>query len=218
MADRRKYLVVLGTETEMEISGKDVLQVTIERFTAVCPDIWVITVLPPVRIPAWRSYCMVRNFNHRQSLVAAGFTPFHSVRKALEKVPDGALVIIHDGDRPLVRPALITGMLRRMAEGARALVPVLPSRDAVKRVREDSMEDIPSGEEPVFLAQTPQMYLSEDIKAAYADAYDFSLSDASSVVERKNIPLTPVEGEWLNFKVLNREDLALAQAVIDGNN
>lgn len=213
-------MIVLGTEREMEISGKDLLQVAMERFTAVCPDIRVITVLPAARIPAWRKYCTVRNFNHPQSLVPAGFTPFHSLRKALEKVPDGALVIVHDGDRPLVSPALVGDMLRRMTEGTRALVPVIPSPDAVKRTRlsDGILEDIPSGETPVLLAQTPQMYLSEDIKAAYADAYDFSLSDASSVVGRKQIPLTPVSGERLNFRVLSHEDLVLAQAVIDGNN
>lgn len=216
MAQRRKYLIVLGTGTEMEISGKDMLQIAIERFTEVCPEIRVITVLPAARIPAWRSYCMVRNFNIPQSLVAAAFTPFHSIRNALEKVPEGALVIIHEGDRPLVSSALVEKMFRQMDEGARALVPVLPSPDAVKRA--GSLEDIPSGEEALCLAQTPQMYLSEDIRAAYADAYDFSLSDASSVVGRKQIPLTPVKGERQNFRVLTREDLALAKAVIDGNN
>lgn len=216
MPVRKKYLVVLGTDSEMELAGKDVLQLAMERFTAVCPDIRIITVLPAGRIPAWRNYCTVRNFNHPQALVPAGFTPFHSVRKALEKVPDGVWVIIHDGDRPLVSPAFIAEMFRRMAEGGRALVPVIPAPDAVKRA--GTLEDIPSGETPLLLAQTPQIYLSEDIKAAYADAYDFSLSDASSVVGRKQIPLTPVPGERLNFKVLTGEDLVLAQAVIDGNN
>ena len=219
MPDRKKYLIVLGGEAEMELSGKDMLQVAIERFTAVCPDIRVITVLPAARISAWRSYCSVRNFHYPQALVPAGFTLFHSVRKALEKVPDGALVIIHDGDRPLVSHRLIEEMLRRMAGGVRALVPVIVSPDAVKRAGAEggALEDIPSGEYPLFLAQTPQMYLSEDVRAAYAEAYDFSLSDPSSVVGRKQIPLTPVEGERLNFRVMTREELALAQAVIDGN-
>lgn len=216
MPERKKYLIVLGSEAEMEISGKDMLQVAIECFTAVCPDIRVVTVLPSARIPAWRNYCTVRNFHYPQALVPAGFTLFHSVRKALEKVPDGALVIIHEGDRPLVSRRLVGGMLRRMAEGVRALVPVIPSPEAVKRGA--SLEDIPSGEDPLLLAQTPQMYLSEDVRAAYAEAYDFSFSDPSSVVGRKQIPLTPFEGERLNFRVMHREELMLAQAVIDGNN
>ena len=161
----------------MEIREKAILQRTIEKFTSACPGIKVVTVLPEAHIPYWKEYCLSRNFSHPQTLVHGGVTRFHSVRAALEKVPDGAVVAIHDGVRPLVSASLIRSMVARM-DSCRALIPVLPVTDTLKALR-----SVPDGDDgrrlvriegreidrsEVFAAQTPQIFRSEDIKAAYA--------------------------------------------------
>lgn len=215
--DRKKYLILAGGRPGIVISGKDVLQLTLERFAAVCPDIRVILVLPPEDIDSWRNYCAVRNFNLPQRLVTTGFTPFHSLRNALAEVPDGVLAIVHDADRPLVSTGLIAGMLRRMEEGARALIPVVPAEGDVKTVRrEEGITGSFSPEEgEVLLAQTPQMFLSEDLKAAYAQPYSTDFTDAASVVAaRIKIPLVPVRGERYNLKVCDPQDAAVARVVL----
>ena len=106
--DRKKYLIVMaaGSGTRMgadmpkqfiEIDGKAILQMTIEKFLEACPGINVVTVLPEAHMSYWRSYCLERNFTCPQILVKGGITRFHSVRNALAKVPDNAIVAIHDG-------------------------------------------------------------------------------------------------------------------------
>lgn len=207
----------------MEIREKAILQRTIEKFIAACPEIKVVTVLPESHIPYWKEYCLSRNFSHPQTLVHGGVTRFHSVRAALEKVPDGAVVAIHDGVRPLVSASLIRSMVSRM-DSCRALIPVLPVTDTLKalhQVRDDDDgrklvriggREIDRSE--VFAAQTPQIFRSEDIKAAYSQPYDTSFTDDASVAERYGIPLEWCPGERLNLKITTPEDMILAEAII----
>ena len=123
--ERKRYLVVTagGTGTRMgttlpkqflSLGGRAVLQRTIEQFLKACPDIRVITVLPEGHMAWWRRYCRDRNFNCPQRLVPGGFTRFHSVKNALEYVPDGAIVAVHDAVRPLLSVDLIRTMFERM--------------------------------------------------------------------------------------------------------
>ncbi len=207
----------------IEIREKAILQRTIEKFIAACPEIKVVTVLPEAHIPYWKEYCLSRNFSHPQTLVHGGVTRFHSVRAALEKVPDGAVVAIHDGVRPLVSAPLIRSMVSRM-DSCRALIPVLPVTDTLKALRQ--VRDGDDGRKlvridgreidrsEVFAAQTPQIFRSEDIKAAYSQPYDTSFTDDASVAERYGIPLEWCPGERLNLKITTPEDMILAEAII----
>ena len=207
----------------LDLGGKPVLRRTIETFVSAIPDIKVITVLPKEHISFWKEYCLSSEFTCPQLLVSGGITRFHSVRNALERVPDGAIVAIHDGVRPLVSTGLIREMFSKM-EGGRihALIPVVPSVDTLKvldtvqsdlgeRIIKDSGEGIDRSR--VFGAQTPQMFLSEDIKDAYSQAFDTSFTDDASVVSKKGIPLSFCAGERYNFKLTSPEDLSLARMI-----
>lgn len=204
----------------LDLGGKPVLRRTIETFVSAVPDIKVITVLPKEHIPFWKEYCVSNDFNCPQLLVAGGITRFHSVRNALEKVPEGAIVAIHDGVRPLLSQKLVSGMFSKMERGKiHALIPVVPSVDTLKVLdRTVSGELTDSGEgidrSRVFGAQTPQLFLSGDIKAAYSQAFDTSFTDDASVASKKGIPLSFCDGERYNFKLTSPEDLALARMII----
>lgn len=211
----------------LDLGGKPILRRTIETFVSAVPEIRVITVLPREHISFWREYCLSSDFLCPQLLVAGGFTRFHSVRNALEKVPDGAVVAIHDGVRPLLSQELVRNMFSKMSTGkCRALIPVLPSVDTLKlldKAKGDLGEDIlkSSGEEidrsRVYCAQTPQMFRSEDIKSAYSQAFDTSFTDDASVAARKGIPLSYCLGERYNFKLTSPEDLELARMIISSS-
>jgi 2-C-methyl-D-erythritol 4-phosphate cytidylyltransferase len=227
--ERKRYLVVTagGSGTRMgttlpkqflQLEGRAVLQMTIERFLSACPDIKVITVLPEAHIPWWRKYCRERNFNCPQRLVAGGFTRFHSVQNALAFVPDGAVVAVHDAVRPLLTPALIRTMFERM-DTVRALVPVVPSVDTLAVLDRDPDGTLRDSGEAVdrtriFGAQTPQIFRSEDLKAAYGQGFDLSFTDDASVARRYGIPLSYIAGERNNIKLTTPEDLSLAAAIL----
>ena len=194
------------------LDGVPILQRTIERFLEVEPDLKVITVLPRVHFQTWKDLCAVHSFHCPQTLVAGGLTRFHSVQNALRKVPDGAIVSIHDGVRPLISADLVRRMLDRMQQGdCRALLPVVPVVDTLRSV--DPATPDPDRSR-IVAVQTPQIFRSEDIKAAYGQAYDLAFTDDASVAARKGIPLTLEQGERFNLKITTPEDLFLAQAIL----
>jgi len=178
----------------------------------------VITVLPEAHVAWWRRYCRERGFNCPQRLVSGGFTRFHSVKNALAYVPDGAVVAVHDAVRPLLSPALIRAIFERM-DTVRALIPVVPSVDTLAVLDRDpdgTLRD--AGEEVdrtrIFGAQTPQMFWSEDLKAAYNQGFDMAFTDDASVARRYGIPLSYIAGERNNIKLTTPEDLSLAEAIL----
>ena len=231
---RKKYVVMMaaGSGTRMgaqmpkqflELDGKAILRKTIETFLEACPDISVITVLPGQYVDYWRDYCYRNNFICPQILVKGGITRFHSVRNALKKVPDGSVVAVHDGVRPLLTEDMIRNMFDR-AEDCPALIPVVPCVDTMKvlqkKVWDDGSETLSAipgqsvDRSVLYGAQTPQIFHSELLKAAYDQAYDTAFTDDASVVERYGKSLSYVMGERLNIKITTGEDLVIAEAVM----
>ncbi|MGN0189505.1 MAG: 2-C-methyl-D-erythritol 4-phosphate cytidylyltransferase [Candidatus Cryptobacteroides sp.] len=227
--EKKKYLIVTagGHGTRMgssvpkqflAIGEKPVLQLTIEKFLEAVPDVKVVTVLPKTHIATWKSYCFEHNFICPQILVEGGITRFHSVRNALEKVPDGALVAVHDGVRPFVTKELIRKLFS-LAETSPAVIPVTPVTDTLKVLVRDGegllkpVAGASADRSVLYGAQTPQVFSSDILKKAYCCAYDTAFTDDASVVERTGTPLSYIEGERLNIKITTPEDLVLANAL-----
>lgn len=230
--ERKKYLVVtaggLGTRMGghvpkqfLELGGKSILHLTLEKFMEAEPDLHIITVLPEEHLSTWRQYCQKASFACPQRLVKGGFTRFHSVKNALEYVPDGVLVAVQDG----VRPLLSVGKIRELfaaAQNVPALIPVLPVTDTLKVLLKGPDGILHSAGETIdrsriWGAQTPQIFHSEQLKAAYSQGYDTLFTDDASVAEKYGIPLSFAEGEKYNLKITTPEDLVLAQAIIDSS-
>lgn len=228
--DRKFYAVIvaagsglrLGSSVPkqfLDLDGKPVLRRTMEQFLAAVPDVRLVVVLPRDWEDYWKQQCIESNFNVPQVLSRGGLTRFHSVQAALAKVPDGAVVAVHDGVRPLVSPALIRRMLELMEE-RHALIPVTPVADTLKVLRKEGEELLPVegrilDRSEVYAAQTPQMFRSEDLKAAYTQPYDLSFTDDASVAASYGIPLSFVEGERYNLKITTVQDLEVARKLVD---
>ena len=226
---RKKYVIVMaaGSGTRMgadvpkqfiELNGKAILRMTIETFRQACPDVSVITVLPEAHMAYWKDYCLKNSFTCPQVLVKGGITRFHSVRNALEKVPEGAIVAIHDGVRPLISQELVRSMFEK-AEETPALIPVTPCVDTMKVLERqgDELVSIPGvkvDRSVLFGVQTPQIFHSEIIKEAYSQAYDTAFTDDASVLEKYGKNPSYVAGERFNIKITTQDDLLLARAIL----
>ena len=229
--ERKKYVIIMaaGSGTRMgagrpkqflELEGKAILQKTMEVFLNACPGISVITVLPQDFIGYWREYCLENNFVCPQILVPGGITRFHSVRNALDRVPEGALVAVHDGVRPLLSEGLVRDMFEK-AEGVPALIPVTPCVDTMKVLenKDGELVAVPGAKADrsvLYGAQTPQIFHSEILKEAYAMPYDTSFTDDASVVEKYGKNLSFIIGERFNIKLTTQDDLKIARALIEG--
>lgn len=228
--DRKIYIIVMAAGSGLrmgadrpkqflELGGRPILQRTIEQFYLNIPDARIVTVLPADSIAYWRDWCMDNGFHVPQILVAGGITRFHSVRNALAKVPDGAIVAVHDGVRPLFSPELIRNMLGRM-DSCRALIPVIPMVDTLKVLGKgpggelQTVDGVTVDRSQVFGAQTPQIFYSEDLKSAYELPFDTMFTDDASVAQARKIPLSYIEGERFNIKITTKDDLVLAEAIL----
>ncbi len=228
--DRTKYLIVMagGSGTRMgapvpkqfmSLDGAPVMQKTIWRFVQAVPDIKIVTVLPAEYVQMWKDLCYKYSFDVPQTIVHGGLTRFHSVRNGLVKVPEGAVVAVHDGVRPFVSPGLVEKLFR-MAGGLPAVVPAVPCTDTLRPVARDAAGELvrlasepPVDRSRVYAVQTPQVFWSEVLKNAYGQAYDTSFTDDASVVEKAGVEVVYTDGERNNIKLTTPEDMRLAEAL-----
>ena len=199
----------------LELGGKSVLQLTLERLKEGIPDAELITVLPQDQISVWKQMCYDSRFSCRQTLVAGGITRFHSVKNALAKVPDGAIVAVHDGVRPLISPAFVRRLLDEALEFGSA-VPLMPCVETMKLMYPKTLT--PCGgyadRSRLFGIQTPQFFRSEMLKAAYRQPFDTAFTDDSSVAEAAGASLHYCPGERFNIKLATPDDMLLAEALL----
>jgi len=106
-------------------------------------------------------------------------------------------------------------------EGARrsgAAIPAIPVPDTVKRVAADGSIAGTLARDDLRLAQTPQGFRTELLRAAYALAGQdgFVATDDAAVVEHAGGRVTWVEGSPENFKITLPADLDRAEALLRG--
>jgi 2-C-methyl-D-erythritol 4-phosphate cytidylyltransferase len=143
--------------------------------------------------------------------VTGGATRAESVRAALAEVPEEALVVlVHDAARPLVDVAVIERLLVPLSEGFDGAVPVLAIADTLKSVRDGAIVATVD-REGLVAAQTPQAFLAEPLRRAFAgDLSD--ATDCASLVERAGGRVAAVEGDPRLLKVTTPADLALVES------
>ena len=155
--------------------------------------------------------------------VAGGRNRTGSVRNALAALPlSCGIVAVHDAVRPLVTEAFVKTMFEK-AETAPALIPVIPCVDTMKVLEmkkingEDTLvtkEGQTVDRSVLYAAQTPQIFHSEMLKEAYAQAFDTAFTDDASVVLKYGKNLSYLIGERFNIKLTTQDDLVLAKAIL----
>jgi 2-C-methyl-D-erythritol 4-phosphate cytidylyltransferase len=146
-------------------------------------------------------------------LVVGGATRTASVRAALAAArPAPDAVLVHDAARPLTPPEVVTRVLAALADGAPAVVPVLPVVDTTVSVDGDGVVTGALPRETLRRVQTPQGFAG----AVLVDAYDrlpdgVELSDDAAVVGAAGVPVATVAGDERAAKVTVPHDLALAE-------
>ena len=128
---------------------------------------------------------------------------------------DDAVVLIHDGARPLVDSSLIRRGLSTLRPGAGAI----PCVKSVSSLREllDGVEGSRAVDRSRFVeVQTPQIFHYATIRGAYdAQCGDTSsFTDDASVAEACGVRIDIFEGDHSNIKVTHPEDFYIAEAIL----
>lgn len=194
------------------LRGKPILMHTIERFYNFCNDIKIVVVLPKDEIERWKHLCSEYHFTIQHKVAQGGETRYHSVKNGLALVDNDCIVGIHDGVRPLVSTSVIERCYNE-ADTGKAVIPVIPAVDSLRMVTATGNTAIDRS--PIRLVQTPQVFPSNMLMAAYKQEYTPTFTDDASVVESFGLAITLVDGNIENIKITNPIDLTIADRVFD---
>ena len=187
------------------LNSTPVLMHTITKFSHLDE---VILVVPKIQKDYWNSLCKTHNFNIPHTIVEGGKTRFHSVKNGLEKVNNNSIVAIHDGVRPLISTALINSLVSKIKSGI-GVIPVIPVKDSIRKVEGENSTHIDRSN--LYKVQTPQCFLSADIKEAYTQDFSGTFTDDASVFEANGGKINTLLGEEKNLKITTQEDLNIAE-------
>jgi 2-C-methyl-D-erythritol 4-phosphate cytidylyltransferase/2-C-methyl-D-erythritol 2,4-cyclodiphosphate synthase len=178
----------------------------------------------PCRAADWlpaKVLAVVPGGPRRQESVAAGLDGL----AALPAVTDGPagieaedrVVLVHDGGRPAVSPALVGAVAHAAAEHG-AAIPVVPVAETLKRV-EGELVTGTVDRSSLATAQTPQGVRASILVRAYERfpaAGPETWTDEASLLEACRIPVYAIPGEPSNLKVTTPDDLGRAELTLLG--
>ena len=190
------------------LNGTPILMHTLKQFSHFEE---IVLVLPHSQFDYWRELCSTYNFTQKHTLVPGGKKRFYSVKNGLEKIDENSVIAIHDGVRPLISTKLIDSLITETKSGV-GIIPIIPVKDSIRKVEGEN--SIHVDRSSLFKVQTPQCFLSADIKEAYTQEFSDAFTDDASVFEANGGEITTVLGEEKNLKITTKEDLKIASILI----
>jgi 2-C-methyl-D-erythritol 4-phosphate cytidylyltransferase/2-C-methyl-D-erythritol 2,4-cyclodiphosphate synthase len=197
------------------LAGVPILLRTVRVFTENNHIDRIIVVVPGDWLKATHDLFDQHGLNSRNLLIVAGGRRRQdSVRAGLAALDDDtAIVLVHDGARPLVSQQIINRCyLAALHDGAG--IAAVPVKDTLKRGDDSGQVQATIDRTALWQAQTPQAVRKELLTRAYLENGDDDVTDESSLLEKASIPVTLVEGSETNIKITRPEDLLLAEKII----
>jgi 2-C-methyl-D-erythritol 4-phosphate cytidylyltransferase len=199
----------------VELCGRPLVQWSVDALSQVADIERIVLALPP-GVPAPSGV----------TRVDGGAVRSDSVRKALAAASEGLregqgkadLVLVHDGARPLVTPALAQAVIAALARDARAAAAIAaaPVTHTVKRVDGAGtvLETLDRGE--LWAVQTPQVFRREALKRALeVPARELArATDDAWLIERGGGRVIVVPASNENIKVTTPLDLRMAELLL----
>lgn len=187
---------------------KPVLWHTVQAFQQAFADVNIVLVVPQNHL---QNETIQNLLSNKTIAVEGGETRFQSVKNGLQKVPNNAVVFVHDGVRCLVSPELIHNCFEQTLAKGNA-IPVVAATDSLRI--ENSGSHSVLEREKIKLVQTPQTFLSTELKKAFEQPYQTSFTDEATVMEAAGKEVFLIEGEYENIKITRPIDLIIAEEII----
>jgi 2-C-methyl-D-erythritol 4-phosphate cytidylyltransferase len=134
------------------------------------------------------------------------------VRMGLAAIEDADLIAVHDAARPFVTADAVARVIAAAAEAGGAIL-ALPASDTVKEVDEAREIRATLDRRRLWLAQTPQVFRLDLLRAAHARAQldRLTATDDAALVERLGVGVRVVPCDSSNRKITTPEDLLWAE-------
>lgn len=205
----------------LKLHGKDIIIHTLENFemhkdidgiVIACVEDW---------IPYLKKILKKFDITKVKDIVPGGKTGQESIYNGLaaakERYGEEAVVLIHDGVRPLIEEKTITDCIASVREKGSAIT-VAPAIETIIRVEEnETIKDVIERSE-CLMARAPQAFKLNEILAAHDQAqkegkYDFI--DSASLMRYYGHTLSIVEGPVENIKITTPMDFYTFRALYE---
>jgi 2-C-methyl-D-erythritol 4-phosphate cytidylyltransferase/2-C-methyl-D-erythritol 2,4-cyclodiphosphate synthase len=197
----------------LPLAGVPVLVHTVRAFQRTPAIDQIILVVPAEHLEF--ANLLVQQYNlKRCRVIMGGILRQDSVEQGLQAASEAEYLVIHDGVRPLVSPALIEKCLKgAMTHGA--AITALPVKDTLKAVFDQTITETVDRTN-LWQAQTPQAMKRSLLAEAYRQAKqdNFVGTDEASLLEHIGCKAAIVTGSEMNLKITHPEDLNLAEALL----
>ena len=195
----------------IKIKDKELVVYTIEKFNnSKCID-EIVLVTNKDYLNLTKELVNTYKVNKVKHIFAGGTTRQESVKIALEKTnyKDDDIVLIHDGDRPLISGDIIFVNIKEL-ENHEIVCTAIKHKFANSKVSNSGRKIVVDGEQ--IDIQTPQSFKYGLIKTAHLNS-NREVSDDISLLEDK-YDVYFVDGDKDNFKVTTNEDLEYLKTVL----
>lgn len=176
----------------------------------------IIIVTKEEDIDLWKTQCELFSISKVTKIIAGGKTRQESVRLGLDSVDEKSkFVAIADGARCLITPMNINDVCFAAYEH-KAATAAHRSTDTVKIGTSGRFIESSPDRDTVWMAQTPQVFKTNLYRAAAYTALkeDFEATDDNSLVEFIGHPIYLVECGAQNIKITTKDDIIIAQSIL----
>lgn len=157
------------------------------------------------------------DFHKVRHVVAGGHERQNSVFNGLKALlPEGALVVVHDGVRPLLTEKLLQEIVSAGRECGAAVLGI-PVKETIKVADKENYVVNTPARESLWSIQTPQVFQWDIIWPAMQKAMvcGFSSTDEAGIVEWNGIKVKIVPGDYENIKITTPGDLEIARLILE---
>lgn len=205
----------------IHVDNKPVIVYTMEAFQN-HPSIDAIIV---VTLESWSAvlwaYAKQFNITKLRWVVSGGETGQESIKNGLETIKkelpnEDVVVMVHDGNRPLVTSEVISDSLATYARYGSA-VAVIPCTEVVFESEDGKSSCVSTEREKLWRTQTPHTYKLDELLAAHKEAAERGIkSTAASCMLMKELGKTTYfsKGSEENLKITTTDDLKIFKALL----
>ena len=145
-------------------------------------------------------------------VTAGGKRRQDSVRNGLAALPRTCCrVLVHDSARPFANAEMNARLVSALESGDKAVIPGIAVSDTIKMVDDAEMVTDTPVRAHLRAVQTPQAFDLDTLVRVHeqAEAEGWEVTDDAMMCEKAGLPVRIVEGDALNIKITNPEDLKL---------
>lgn len=199
----------------LDLCGQSVIERAINSFVDI-PEIFeIILVTKKEFFKDFKN--ILKNISLNVKLVEGGSSREESTFNGLLNVSkDSNFVICHDGARPLVSKETILNVINEL-QNYKAVITGVKTKDTVKFISSNFEVISTPDRRLLYNIQTPQAFDKKLLLDSYKKFFEENnfVTDDSSIVEKLNVRIKLVEGEYSNIKITTIEDIIHARELLE---